>query len=109
MAARDDFARYCAELLAPLGTVRVQRMFGGHGLYVDEVFVAIVHGDTLYLKADAQSRVAFQSAGSREFTYTARGSTKSLGYWAAPVEAMDSPAGMRPWGRLALEAALRAR
>ena len=109
MAARDDFAHYCAELLAPLGTARVKRMFGGHGIYVDDVFIAIVHGDTLYLKADAQSRARFEAAGSREFTYTQKGMTKSLGYWTAPVEAMDSPAGMRPWAQLALEAALRSR
>lgn len=109
MAARDTFADHCAELLAPLGAVRVKRMFGGHGIYVDDVFIAIVQGDTLYLKTDTQSRPRFEAAGSREFTYRQQGATRSLGYWAAPVEAMDSPAGMRPWARLALEAALRAR
>jgi len=109
MPSRDDFANHCAELLAPLGAVRVKRMFGGHGIYVGDVFIAIVQADTLYLKADAQSRGRFEAAGSREFTYAQKGTTRSLGYWTAPVEAMDSPAGMRPWARLALEAALRGR
>mgnify|MGYP000287609516 CR=1 FL=1 len=34
------------ELLAPLGRARARRMFGGHGLYVDDLFVAIVDAVT---------------------------------------------------------------
>jgi DNA transformation protein len=110
MAARDAFAGYCAELLGGLGPVRVKRMFGGHGLYVDDVFVAIVTGETLYLKVDAETAPRFEAAGCAPFTYAAKGRGRvSLSYRAAPAEAMDSPALMRPWAVLALEAALRAR
>jgi DNA transformation protein len=110
MAAKDAFASYCAELLGGLGPVRVKRMFGGNGLYVDDVFVAIVTGETLYLKVDAETAPRFEAAGCAPFTYTAKGRGRvSLSYRAAPAEAMDSPALMRPWAVLALEAALRAR
>ena len=109
MAAKDDFASYCADLLAGLGPVRVKRMFGGHGLYIDDLFVAIVAGDTLYLKADAETTPRFEAAGCAPFTYSARGKRMSMAYRAAPAEAMDSPALMRPWAALALQAALRAR
>ncbi|QJW85800.1 TfoX/Sxy family protein [Ramlibacter terrae] len=110
MATRDAFAGYCAELLSPLGPVRVKRMFGGHGIYVDDLFMAIVVGETLYLKVDAQTRPRFEAEGCAPFTYTAKGRGRvSLGYHAAPAEAMDSPALMRPWAALALQAALRAR
>ena len=110
MATRDAFADYCAELLAPLGAVRVKRMFGGHGLYVDDIFIALVIGETLYLKVDAQTQPRFEAEGCAAFTYTAKGRGRvSLGYRAAPAEAMDSPALIRPWASLALQAALRAR
>ena len=109
MAARDAFASYCAELLAPLGPVRVKRMFGGHGIYLDGVFIAIVAGETLYLKAHAETAPRFEAAGCAPFRYTAKGRTVSLPYRAAPAEAMDSPALMRPWAMLAMQAALRAR
>lgn len=33
-------------MLAPVGEVRSQRMFGGYGLYVDDVFVAIIAPQT---------------------------------------------------------------
>ena len=110
MATKDAFANYCAELLAPLGPVRVKRMFGGHGLYVDDLFVAIVVGETLYLKADDTTAARFEAAGGKAFTYEAKDKrVHSMKYWSAPVDAMDSPALMRPWGALAVQAALRAR
>ena len=107
---KDAFAGYCAELLSGLGPVRVKRMFGGHGIYVDDLFVAIVVGEALYLKADRQTVAQFEAAGCAPFTYSARGNRRvSMGYRAAPAEAMDSPALMRPWVELAMQAALRAR
>lgn len=109
MSADADFATYCTELLAPAGEVRSKRMFGGYGLYVDDVFVAIIVGDALYLKADEQSRPQFQAAGSRRFEYTRQGKQQGMGFWTVPAAAMDSPALMRPWVQLAVDAALRAR
>ena len=109
MAAKDEFASYCGELLSGLGAVRVKRMFGGHGIYVDDLFVAIVVGETLYLKADAETTPRFEAAGCAPFVYEAKGRRVSMAYRAAPAEAMDSPALMRPWVALALQAALRAR
>jgi DNA transformation protein len=108
-AARDGFAAYCTELFAPLGAARAKRMFGGHGLYIDELFVAIVVGEQLYLKVDARTRPAFEGAGSRPFSYEAKGRRQSMSYWSAPAAALESAAQMQPWARLALEAALRAR
>lgn len=84
-------------------------MFGGHGLYVDEVFIGIVAGEELYLKVDAQTRPAFEAAGCHPFVYDKTGQAVALGYWSAPGEATESPAQMLPWSRLAMAAALRAR
>jgi DNA transformation protein len=107
--ASQVIADHCLELLAPLGAVRSRRMFGGWGLYVDELFVALIFADRLYLKADAASAAAFVAAGSEPFAYDGKGKTVTTSYWSAPAEAMDSPALMLPWARLALAAALRAR
>lgn len=100
---------FCLELLAPLGAARARRMFGGHGLYVDDLFVALIAGERLYLKADAEARPAFERAGSEPFRYSTRErDAVTLGYWSAPEQAMDSPQAMLPWARLALASALRA-
>jgi DNA transformation protein and related proteins len=118
---------HCLELLAPLGAVRAKRMFGGHGLYIDELFFALIAFERLYLKVDAQTQPAFESAGCEIFSYvkppgpplrgdlgqpvvaSGKGKPITMSYWTVPAEAMESPALMQPWARQAMEAALRAR
>lgn len=107
--ARDGLVEHCVELLAPLGRVRVKRMFGGHGLYVDEIFCAVIAFDRLYLKVNAETRPRFEAEGCEPFVYDAKTGSVALGYYSAPAEAMESPALMQPWARLALQAALAAR
>jgi DNA transformation protein len=107
--ADSSFADYCLELLSPLGTARAKRMFGGRGLYVDELFVAIVIAEQLYLKADALTRPQFEAAACSPFIYDAKGKPVAMSYFAAPEAAMESPLLMQPWARLAIEAALRAK
>jgi len=106
---RDAFAAYCVELLAAIGSARARRMFGGHGLYVDDLFIAIVANGQLYLKVDAQTRPHFEAAGCMPFVYGKAAQTVAMSYWSAPEEATESPALMLPWARLAQAAALRAR
>lgn len=108
-----DFADYCCELLASAGPCVARRMFGGWGISTGGLTLAILtdlgQGEKLWLKADADSRAAFEAAGCERFTYTARGVPKSMNYYSAPVDAMESAQFMAPWARLALESALKAR
>ena len=109
MAADRELVAHCLELFSPLGHARARRMFGGHGFYIDDLFVALIAFERLYLKADAQTRPRFEAAGCEPFVYDGQGKPVTLGYFSAPDDAMESPASMQPWARLALEAALRAR
>lgn len=117
MPVPRDFADFCCELLSSLGPVRARRMFGGWSLSVEGLTVAILanlgDGDTLWLKAGADSRSQFESEGCRRFSYASRKDgqpvQRSMDYYSAPDAAMDSPDAMRPWARLALQNALAAR
>jgi len=109
MNARQAFADFVAEQMASLGAITVRRMFGGHGLYCDGLFIAILTGEQLYFKADAQTQAAFEARALRRFTYSARGKTVQLMYYEAPAEVFDEPQAMQHWGRLALAAAVGAR
>ena len=108
MPIRDALVDHCLELLSSVGTPSAQRMFGGHGLRVDGLFIALVAFERLYLKADAHSREQFAAAGCEPFVYAGKGKPVTLSYWTVPAQALDSPEQMRPWARLALDAALRA-
>jgi DNA transformation protein and related proteins len=81
---------HCLELLAPLGVVRSRRMFGGHGLYIDDLFVAIVAFDRLYLKTDEATRATFDDAGATAFAFDKEGETVTTSYRTVPAE---------PWRR----------
>lgn len=108
-AASHDtgFTAYVVELLAPLGRVVSRRMFGAHGIYQDGLMFALIDGDVLYFKTDAVTQPQFEQAGCEPFVYEGKGRRVTLSYWRAPDEAMESPALIQPWGRLAIEAALR--
>jgi DNA transformation protein len=111
--ADSGFADYCCELLVSLGPCRAKRMFGGWGISCDGLTVAIIadlgDGDTLWLKASADTRTIFEAEGCKRFIYTAKGVARGMNYYSAPADAMESPALMQDWARLAWQAALAAR
>ena len=108
----NDLAQYCCELLSSVGPCVARRMFGGYGISVEGLTLAIVtdlgNGEKLWLKASPDTRAKFEMAGRERFTYVAKGSEKSLDYYSAPDEAMESAGEMAPWARLAWHAALDA-
>lgn len=114
MAATDPgFAEYCCELLAAAGPCTMRRMFGGWSISTAGLTIAWVldlgQGEKLWLKADAATRGLYEAAGCQRFTYLAKGVERSVNYYSAPEEALESPQLMAPWARQALECALKAR
>jgi DNA transformation protein len=109
--AHEALAEHCIELFSPLGHARAKRMFGGQGLYVDDLFIALIADGRLYLKTHEATRQAFADAGGQPFVYggSEHKPTVVMSYWTPPAEALESPALMTPWARLAIEAALAAR
>ena len=107
MRKDEGFLEWLAELLEPMGKVSLRRMFGGHGLYIDGLFVAIVADGRPYFKADAETQADFVAAGCAPFLFESRGKSIPSSYWSVPESALDSAEDMRPWARRAIAAALR--
>jgi len=103
----SDFIEYVTELLLPLGHIRCKRMFGGTGIYINELFCAIVVDDTLYFKGDALNEAEFKAAGCPQFTYMKDGTEFAMRYYRVPEQALDNSSEMMVWARLGLAAALR--
>jgi DNA transformation protein and related proteins len=109
MAVSKEYVDYLLEVLEPMGTVRSNRMFGGAGIYLDEIFIAIVVEDEVFFKADDQSRPLFEAEGLEPFSYVKKdGIIGVMSYYAAPEGAIDDPRVMREWAKEGLGAALRA-
>jgi DNA transformation protein len=111
--SHPEFVQHCLDLLASAGPCVAKRMFGGWGISTGGLTLAIIAdlgcGERLWLKADATTLPTFEAAGCPPFVYTAKGKPMTLSYRAAPEDAMESSALMRPWATLALEAAVRAK
>src|SRR3546814_15901309 len=73
MSASPEFVDFAQELFAPLGGVSIRRMFGGAGLYCRGLMFGLIHDDTIYLKADAETAKAFEARGCGPFTYEGKG------------------------------------
>jgi DNA transformation protein len=108
-----SFADYCCELLASAGPLQARRMFGGFGISTGGLTFAIVAdlgaGPTLWLKANENTRPLYEQAGCERFTYAMKGVPRSMDYYSAPEQAMESPQLMAPWALQALDCALKAR
>ena len=118
MAISRDFADYCCELLSGVGTPAPKRMFGGWGISVDGVTIAVIadlgklggSNQKLYLKVDDLTKAQFDAAGGKRFEMLSKdGKTMGMNYFTPPDETMESPDAMLPWARLALNAALDAK
>lgn len=95
------------DLLQPLGPVRARAMFGGYGLYLDDLMFALIAFDELYFKADAQSEAAFEEAGGKPFVYEGKSKPIKMSYWTVPDEAMEDPESLLPWAERAVSSARR--
>jgi DNA transformation protein len=106
MAVSAAFADFVADLFAPLGAVRVKRMFGGAGVYCGAVMFALIADDVLYLKADEETRARFRREGMAPFTYVGRdGREMAMSYYALPERLYDEPEEALAWAREALSRA----
>ena len=103
----ESFTSYLRDLFSELGPVVLRKMFGGQGLYHDGLIIGLVVGEELFLKTDAATVAAFEQAGGHPFVYQGKGKPVTMSYWLPPAEAMESSQAMRPWAKLAYEAAVR--
>lgn len=105
---------FVADLFAGLGQVRIRSMFGGAGVYCDDVMFALLADDAIYLKADAALSEALAKEGSGPFEWTPTsgpkaGQTVRMSYWRLPEAALDDPDSAVGWARRALTVARAAK
>lgn len=105
----SEFVEYLTEVFAGFGPIRPKRMFGGYGLFHDDLMIGLVADDVLYLKADGESASRFSEKGLSQFEYVKQGKPMKMSYFMAPEEIFDDPEEAGRWASLAYDAALRAK
>ncbi len=106
MARTNEFCDYIVDLLSPLGQTSYKFMFGGYGVYVGELMIAIVADDQLLLRADDENRPDYEALGIGPFQ-PYEDKSRSMPFYTVPDEVMDDPDALVEWARKSLAATLR--
>ncbi len=109
MSVSKELETYIVEQLSPAGAVSARRMFGGVGIYIDDIFCALISpgSGTLYFKVDDSNRADYEAAGSKPFMpYKDRATIMS--YYEVPEEIVEDPDELLRWAKKARAAALAA-
>ena len=109
MKADDPFPAHVTRSLQPLGPVRARPMFGGCGIFFEDLMFALIAWDRLYFKVDGETKARFEAAGGEPFVYEGKRKPVEMSYWALPGDGLGDPAELIEWAELALAAARRAR
>ena len=93
----NSFVTYITDLLSDYGTIMARAMFGGYGIYCNDIIFAIIVDNELYFKADKILAERFAKHGSTPFTYKAKGKKVSMSYWNIPIEIIEDEALLKNW------------
>jgi DNA transformation protein and related proteins len=107
LAKPNPYIEFLLEALRPLGTITARAMFGGHGLYCDGIFFALVARSALYLKADDVNRREFEGRQLRAFR-PYEDKSEVMQYYEAPAEIFEDPDALKHWAGGAVQAGVRA-
>ena len=108
MHVSASFREFVLDQLAGLDGLQARAMFGGVGLYADEVFFGILAADALFFKVDDTNRREYETAGSAPFKpYADRAMT--MPYYNVPVVVLEDAVRLREWAARAVAVAKTAK
>jgi DNA transformation protein len=105
MPYSKDYLEYVLEQLAGLRGAVSRRMFGGAGLYYEELFFGLIAGDTLYLRVNDANRADYETLGMRRFRPYADKPHLSFNYYEVPAHVLEDADELVSWARRSLQAA----
>lgn len=105
MAISNDYLQYVLEQLSGLRGVTSRRMFGGVGLYCDELFFGLLADGTLYFKVNDSNRADYESQGMGRFRPFRDKPDLSLTYYEVPAHVLEDGEALASWARRSLAAA----
>jgi len=106
MSASPEFIAYVRDLLAPLGTLKDGKFFGGFAFKSGSKQFAMIMGNTLYFCVNNQTRKKYEAAGMEPFSYsTKNGRVKVNKYFSVPDDLFENQDKLVEWAREAIQSA----
>lgn len=84
-------------------------MFGGYGIYKNQVIFAIIVDSELFFKVGPQNRADFKLYDSHPFIYERKGKKIAMSYWTLPEEIMNDEERLQVWIDRAVEVSLESK
>ncbi len=103
---QNEFVSYTKDLLEQFGNIIVRPMFGSFGIYKDGLMFALIADNELYLKADENAIILFETYGSTPFTYENKGKLVRMSYMKVPPEVLEEQETIKKWMEMAYTAAM---
>ncbi len=103
----SEFVEYLHEVFIDFGTIRSRKMFGGYGIYHNDLMFGLVADDELFLKTDNDNVGLFEELDLEAFEFHAKEKLIKMSYYRAPEEIYEDPEAAARWANIAFDAALR--
>jgi len=97
MSVSPSYREFILEQLSRVAVgVRARSMFGGVGIYSDDLFFALLDDDTTFFKVDDTNRPDFEARGMGPFRPMGPDG-EVMQYYQVPEELLEDPDALRPW------------
>lgn len=100
---------YVLNKLRPHGPITSRAMFGGYGIYYDEIIFASLIDGKLYFRVDALNENDYELYGSEPFVFEGGKSPAVMPYRVLPDEILENGELLPQWIEKAKQASLRHR
>ena len=89
---KNDFVLYVTDdLLAKWGAT-ARAMFGGYGIKIDGLTMAMIIDDVLYFKTDESNVSDYEKYDMKPFMYSRKNGKKiAMSYWQVPPDVYEDP------------------
>lgn len=105
MAITQEFVDHILDQLSELGEVRPKKMFGGYGLFHDDLMFGMIASDGFRLKADDMNRGDYEARGMTN--HAPKNKKGSMPYYEVPEDVLEDKATLAEWASKAFDAARR--
>jgi DNA transformation protein and related proteins len=107
MAVSESYRDFVLEQMGRVTPVTGKSMFGGIGIYAQELCFVLIAEDRLYFKVNDTTRPDFERLGMEPFRPF--GEDSAMGYYELPADVIEDATLLAAWMRKAMDVAAKAK